>query len=223
MRLTGAVLLIAGAIVVVVFAVLGKVPKLFGGGSGSTGDVSLGDPIRTTAGGGSQSGTVQLGPPVAQGAPWRGGLFGLSNVGYSIWQTGWIAADQASLPGTIAEANYGLPYGAHQSLRLPGSGPKVFYTLVTQVANIPGLGGLQVWKAPNGGMLMFLHLDQVASYVKGDRLPGGTIVGTTGWPTAQQFSAGTPGPGNAHLAVAVDKLGSEWLTTLDKAGGKLAA
>lgn len=145
--------------------------------------------------------------PIGGGA---GSQFGLSGVTRSFQQTNpkYTGPDHSLVPDMTQEWNYLLPYGVHEPVKLPpGPGTWVEEAVSTQL----GLPGYEVWKNTlNNAVVAFLHLFGLTGHV-GSIAHGGQAVGTSGWPTDPSGRFGPPGPGNAHLAVIVNRQGEQYV------------
>lgn len=117
-----------------------------------------------------------------------------------------VGLDKAAWPDTVGEMNYQLPNNAHEDVHLPGGSWKE-----TAYQNTPGLGIVESFKnTSNKAVLRFIHLFTGRDAI-GSTVPGGSIIGKSGWPTSSAYSAGATDGTNAHLAVAYNAQGEQYV------------
>lgn len=85
----------------------------------------------------------------------------------------------------VADTDLMLPYAAQERVSLPGDA-RDRYT-VTQTSYISGSGLYDTFTTPNGGRFALLHLHE-SRVIRGHTYTGGATVGTSGWPTAYEYS-----------------------------------
>lgn len=216
MKLVAVVLLFVGLYVLIEMGILGNSPLSLlpgalvnGSASGSSG--SSGSSVADGGGGGSVVGR------------WAADLFGVTGVRSFLAPTNYLSADSGLFTSpAVYEANYLFAPGTKQAVSLPSLPGGKLWTLVKQYTS-SAVGGIEVWKAPNGGLIALLHLSSLSMLTT---TPGGQSVGISGWPLTAQFGNGVAGPNNAHLAVAADALGATFLDGLNAVravGQKVAA